>query len=254
MKIASITLFVIVLAGCAGLPEPQGDKTNSSKQTDSVPLHGPTVPLELHWFRNSAERRALDEETYIQAQEAVGALAQSYRPNTWAVVLDIDETILDNSEYQKRLAASGQGFSLEGWAAWVQEEKATAIPGAAGFVHAVRATLHGRVVLVTNRSLADCPATETNLQNQTIEYDAILCAPDGPDGKPISDKNPRFAIVKAGGIQALGALTVLAYVGDNIQDFPGLSQASPGDPSHFGKDYFVLPNPMYGSWVGNAYK
>ena len=77
-------------------------------------------------------------------------------------------------------------------------------------------------MLVTNRSLADCPDTETNLHDQGIEYDAILCAPNGPDGKPVSDKNPRFALVKGGALPSLGSLNVIAYVGDNIQDFPGL--------------------------------
>jgi predicted secreted acid phosphatase len=43
-------------------------------------------------------------------------------------------------------------------------------------------------------------------------------------------------------------LKVLIWVGDNIQDFPNLTQASPGNPGDFGVRYFVLPNPMYGSW------
>jgi len=60
--------------------------------------------------------------------------------------------------------------------------------------------------------------------------------------------------VKGGALPSLGSLNVIAYVGDNIQDFPGLSQANPGDSSHFGQDFFVLPNPMYGSWVGNIYR
>jgi predicted secreted acid phosphatase len=44
---------------------------------------------------------------------------------------------------------------------------------------------------------------------------------------------------------------VVAWVGDNILDFPGMTQAARGDPralAEFGKRYFILPNPMYGSW------
>jgi 5'-nucleotidase (lipoprotein e(P4) family) len=255
MKVTVVSLLLITLAACVSPPvaEP-ASKGGSLTQPVSVAVHGSGVPLELHWFRNSAERRAIEAEIYAQATRSVQAHAQGLAPNSWAVILDIDETILDNSEYQVRLALTGQPYSPATWAAWVHDRKAVALPGAAAFVQAVRSDFHGRVVLVTNRSLADCPDTETNLHDQGIEYDAILCAPDGPDGKPVSDKNPRFALVKGGALPSLGRLNVIAYVGDNIQDFPGLSQANPGDLSHFGQDFFVLPNPMYGSWVGNVYR
>jgi len=193
-------------------------------------------------------------EVYALAGQSVRAVASGLPANSWVVVMDVDETILDNSEYQARLAVSGQGFSQATWDAWVHDKRAVALPGAASFAHAVRADLHGRVALVTNRSLDECPDTEANLHAQTVEYDVILCAPNGPDGKPVSDKNPRFALITNGGIQALGSVKVLAYVGDNIQDFPGLSQRNPGDVGRFGKDFFILPNPMYGSWVGNVYR
>jgi predicted secreted acid phosphatase len=45
---------------------------------------------------------------------------------------------------------------------------------------------------------------------------------------------------------------VVAFVGDNIQDFPGQSQAirerAEEAFAEFGARFFVLPNPMYGSW------
>jgi 5'-nucleotidase (lipoprotein e(P4) family) len=243
----SIAVFglAFVLTGCAA---------TAPTQQVSVTVHGTGVPLELHWYRNSAERRALYEEVYAVGGQSVQALAKGLPDNSWGVIMDIDETILDNSEYQARLSTTGQDFSNATWAAWVHDRRAVALPGAAAFIHAVRSDDHGRVVLVSNRSLADCPDTEANLHAQGIEYDAILCAPNGADGKPVSDKNPRFALVRSGGVESLGKLNVLAYFGDNIQDFPNLTQANPGDASHFGKDYFVLPNPMYGSWVGNVYR
>ena len=77
----------------------------------------------------------------------------------------------------------------------------------------------------------------------------ILCRPDtGP-----SDKNPRFAAVAAGTTKAGGPpLDVVAFVGDNILDFPNLSQAAVKKDdtllASFGIRYFLLPNPMYGSW------
>ena len=71
-----------------------------------------------------------------------------------------------------------------------------------------------------------------------------------------SDKNPRFEAVARGTTPAgLPPLEVVAFVGDNILDFPGQSQALRKEPDEafaaFGARFFVLPNPMYGSWEKN---
>jgi predicted secreted acid phosphatase len=80
-------------------------------------------------------------------------------------------------------------------------------------------------------------------------YDVMLCRTD-----PLSsDKDPRLQAV-AEGRTPLGPrpLNVVAILGDNIQDFPGASQAlrTAGETAYaeFGVRWFVLPNPMYGSW------
>ena len=77
----------------------------------------------------------------------------------------------------------------------------------------------------------------------------MLCKPDkGP-----SDKNPRFESVRTGTTPAgWPPVEVVAFLGDNINDFPGLSQAikqkGPDAFAEFGVRFFVLPNPLYGSW------
>ena len=75
----------------------------------------------------------------------------------------------------------------------------------------------------------------------------LLCQPPGP-----SDKNPRFQRVQQGtAAPGVPALTVVAWVGDNILDFPALTQSARDDAAalaNFGVRWFVLPNPMYGSW------
>jgi len=74
----------------------------------------------------------------------------------------------------------------------------------------------------------------------------ILCDQTGDQ-----DKNPRFDAVLAGTTGSLPPVNVLAWLGDNIRDFPKLTQQSPGNENDFGNRFFVLPNPMYGSWVNN---
>ena len=122
--------------------------------------------------------------------------------------------------------------------------------GAARFIGVVR-DLGGRVFIVTNRTLAQCDDTRANLTAIGLAVDAVLCRP--PES---SDKNPRFAAVQNGtAVAGLPALEVLMWVGDNIQDFPALSQqiAQQGESafSAFGTRCIILPNPMYGSWERN---
>lgn len=205
----------------------------------------PALPLpdSVHWFRDSAEQRAIYLEVYREAAGSANVLAAGLPAGSWGVILDVDETVLDNSDYQKAQALAGQGFTPESWNAWILERKATALPGAKEFIDTILNGLHGRVVLVTNRKQDQCAATEDNLRNVQIRYERILCDQVGD-----SDKNGRFSAIIKGEPGVAAPLNVLIWIGDNIQDFPALTQQVPGDLSAFGKHYFALPNPMYGSW------
>src|SRR5690606_12071858 len=194
----------------------------------------------LHWFRNSAERRAIYEQTYRAAFEAARSLSAGMKEETWAVILDVDETVLDNSEYERRLVDGGQPYDDASWDEWVLEEAAPVLPGAKAFIERVRSELGGRIVLVTNRKQSQCAATAANLHRVGISFDLILCDRDGT-----RDKNSRFRAVEEGA-EGHGPLKILVWVGDNIKDFPSLSQRSHDDLSDFGVRYFLLPNPMYG--------
>jgi acid phosphatase len=163
--------------------------------------------------------------------------------------MDADETVLDNSEYQRRRAAMDSTYTVESWAGWVNESAAPAIPGALAFTQEVH-RLGGHVVIVTNRDDVRCQPTRANLDRLGLAPDLVLCQPPGE-----SDKNLRFERVRRGTASPeLPALTVVAWIGDNIQDFPGLTQEVREDPSAlsaFGHSYFIIPNPMYGSWEQN---
>jgi 5'-nucleotidase (lipoprotein e(P4) family) len=202
----------------------------------------------VRWVRDSAEHRALFLQVYRTVTAHVERAATTREPGTWAVVADADETVLDNSLYQVERERQGLGFTRESWRAWTVRREAIPLPGAAAFLARVR-TLGGRVAIVTNRRVSECPDTEAVLRAHGLAYDVILCRDD--DGP--SDKGPRFEAVARGTTPAgLPPLEVVAVLGDNIRDFPGLSQAlgRPGDETftEFGARFFVFPNPMYGSW------
>ena len=204
----------------------------------AAPPRADTVAA-VRWTRASAEHRGLFLQSYRLATEIIEKRAAGAAPGSWAVILDADETTLDNSVYQQERASAGLGYSRDSWNAWVNRGAAAALPGAAAFTHRVH-ELGGRVVIVTNRDDAVCAITRDNLRRVNVEADQVLCAPPG-----VSDKNPRFATVQAGG-------KVLMWVGDNIEDFPTLHQTilTERDAAfdEFGRAYILLPNPMYGSW------
>jgi len=211
-----------------------------------APIAVRTIPNDIRWFRTSAEYRALTRQVYQLAAERLVEVTRGMEAKSWAVILDADETVLDNSEYQRRRALDDSAYTEASWSAWVNERAGTAVPGAPEFTQRVHA-LGGRVVIVTNRAMTLCDATRANLVSIHVEADVVLCQPPGE-----GDKNPRFQRVQAGtAAEGVPKLSVLEWVGDNILDFPGMTQAVRDDPtalSEFGKRYFILPNPMYGSW------
>jgi acid phosphatase len=167
------------------------------------------------------------------------------------VILDADETLLDNSLEAKERAAQARRFEASNWAAFVKRRVSTAVPGARAFLEAVRAQ-GGVVAVVTNRDEELCDDTRENLRAEALPFDVVLCRREGQ-----SEKGPRFERVASGeATPGTGPLEVVAYVGDNILDFPGGSQAlrdgAEGALDDFGERFFLLPNPVYGSWERNA--
>jgi 5'-nucleotidase (lipoprotein e(P4) family) len=166
--------------------------------------------------------------------------------------MDADETVLDNSEFERRIAESGEAFEESMWSDWVREEAAGLVPGAARFIATVE-RLGGRVAIVTNRDADLCPATRRNLDALGIRPTVILCETE------TGEKEPRFQRIQEGTAEnGVPPLAVLAWIGDNIGDFPDLEQdirdVSDSSFDAFGRRYFVLPNPMYGSWLGNDWR
>ena len=222
-------------------------------QAPTAPVAAPaTLPPEsIRWTRDSAEHRAVFLQVYGAATAHVEREAAARAPGTWAVVLDADETVIDNSLYQLERARAGKPFDAESWRAWCARREAVPLPGARAFLARVRA-LGGKVAIVTNRTASECPDTEAVFRAHGLDYDVLLCKPDGGP----SDKGPRFEAVARGTTPVgLPPLEVVSFLGDNIQDFPGLSQAVRKEADQafaaFGARFFVLPNPMYGSWEKN---
>lgn len=236
----------------------------------------PTIRQALKWYRDSAEKKAIYHQVYNMGLVYIKQwVAQHHpKPKTWGVVLDIDETTLDNSWYFYQcssLVADPATFSH-----FVTiPQKSQALPGVVAFTHSVH-ELGGYVSLISNRDgsyidksgMSALQATIDNLKQQHVTFDQVILANNKQSAHP-TDKNPRFNAVIHGCYDAhqmvwsnkLPAHQIIAFFGDNIQDFPSLKQATvyaSGDNApvynKFAQGYFILPNPLYGSWQANRYK
>jgi 5'-nucleotidase (lipoprotein e(P4) family) len=232
--------LVLALAACAPA---------TVTTTPAPAARAAETPTAIRWTRTSAEHRAAFLQTYALATRELERLAAGLPAGSWAVISDADETLIDNSTYQRERARVDSAFTAASWDAWVRRREATALPGAVAFAARVRA-LGGRLAVVTNRNEDQCEATRANMVAVGITPDVVLCQPAGAPG----DKNPRFAQV-ASGAGDLPPLRVLMWVGDNIRDFPQLDQPLRAQGAEafadFGRRFWMLPNPMYGSWERN---
>lgn len=217
--------------------------------------------MAVAWAQTSAEFRA----TALQAYQAAGQqLERALADTTWtaaveqqgdfaalppAIIVDVDETVLDNVAYQARLIESGGEFEPSTWNAWVEERKAKAVPGAVEFLSAAAAR-GVRVFYVSNRDQAQAEATRDNL--------ARLGFPDADDLDTLyfrdatrgwKDKSPRRAEVAK-------THRVIFMFGDNLFDFQEKDKATLAEraaivgehAAWWGTRWFILSNPMYGSW------
>jgi len=194
----------------------------------------------LNWVTQSSEYQAVCRQTFANAWEKVEAAA-SEATGQWAIVMDLDETVLDNSGYQRQLAASGKGHSQEAWDKWVAKSNAGLVPGAKEFIAKVRVLPHSRIIFISNRYTRNLAFTKSNLKKLGIAAanDIHLLRADRSDLKSIRRKE---VLTGTSRMKEPGPFKVLAWFGDAAHDMPD-------DPKlKWGTHKFMLPNPVYGNW------
>lgn len=243
--------------------------------------------LAVLWMQRAAEYRAACLQAYRTGArtlpEALGdprwtaCLEQGsvdfYSALPPAVILDVDETVLDNSAFAARTILDGKAFDSAAWATWVHEQQAGAIPGALAYVHEAQ-QLGVRVIYVTNRKAdgqkdgatsteeSDTRANLKKLGFPIVEQegeDVVLCAGE------IGDKAARRAKV-------CQSFRVVQLVGDNLGDFaPGTEPRKAAETPRgaavecaqveadrarlveamagwWGQRWILIPNPSYGGF------
>ncbi len=194
--------------------------------------------------------RALEDVSWTASLEQVATGAYEALPP--ALILDVDETVLDNSPSQVRQLLDDRDFATPGWQEWVREEKAGVIPGALEFTRAA-AERGVRVFYVTNRRHQVEDATRNNLARHGFpldpEVDTILTRDERGDWG--SDKGTRRQEVAR-------EYRILLLIGDALGDFVSGDDVAASKrkemvrqhAEYWGSRWIVLPNPQYGAWDG----
>lgn len=237
----------------------------------------------LKWYRRSAEFPLIARFIYEQAARRVDAIrSEKSGAGDWVVSLDADETVLDNSQGQLENEYLGLGYVSARWKRWEARGAADEVPGAISFMnHVLRSG--GKVAVITNRESEFQEMTRANLVRLGLEDDrrkvCILgrseldLRTNNPDEWTRygykNDKDRRRRLLRDGNAAGCWSLDrdgsvkaswsrkheFVLWVGDNILDLPSITQHEArlhGTPGlAFGKDYFLLPNPLYGSWRDN---
>ena len=205
--------------------------------------------LGIKYMRDSEEYATLARQVYRLAGEAVARAAGGAPSRRWAVVLDVDETALDNSTYQLERVAYNLPFDAPSWNAWVERRQAGAVPGVVAFIAQVRRS-GGHVGWITNRDAILADATRDNLRTAGLWNDDDRLWVQKTPQHTKADR--RKEIVSGSGDCSWPAqpMQVIAFVGDQLGDFPAAAEQIPetGTDSAFGHVCFLLPNSMYGGW------
>lgn len=219
------------------------------------------------FMQKAAEYRALTYQAYNLARWQLDAdfdkknvkkLPKTERKKPRAIMIDIDETVLDNSPGQASQVKYRTAFNSKDWNSWVMMQKAKAIPGSVDFLN--YANSKGvKVFFVSNREESQKQATIDNLKSvglKDVSGENVLLRQLDSENKPISTKEPRRQII-------LQKHRIVMFIGDNLDDHSDIFERksiverfAETDKSKdlFGKYYIMLPNAMYGTWENAIYE
>ena len=226
-------------------------QTPGQKQADKEYEVGAVV-----WQQSSGEHRALAYQAFALARMVLDRDLRVNRRGKLrrAIVVDVDETILDNSAHEAWLIKNHRSYNAQDWTEWCNRAEAGVVSGAVEFLR--YANSRGvRVFYITNRKEIEKDGTARNLKKlgfPEVTDETLLVRTD----KDSSSKEPRRVAVGA-------KYHVVLLMGDDLNDFAEVFEQSrtvasrieavERNRAQFGAHFIVLPNPMYGHWEDAIY-
>ena len=222
--------------------------------------------LSVLYVQTSTEFAANNLQTYLNATEALeraledsswsAALEQkeNFRDKPPAIIIDIDETVLDNSPFQSRTILSGLSYP-NGWSEWVNESKANAVEGVYDFLHYAN-DKEVEIYYLTNRLESFRDPTIKNLINLGLPFknENMLLMRKEQNSR---DKTERRKLVA-------DKNRVVLIIGDQLTDFISTKEAyvfhtdrkklAKKYSDMWGSKWFMITNPTYGRWELSIYE
>jgi acid phosphatase len=223
--------------------------------------------LSVLYAQSSAEYEASNIQTYINAKSALDralndpswttAIEQKkdFKNKPPAIILDIDETVLNNIPFQARSIINGQPYPI-GWLEWMLEESSDAVAGVSDFLEYTQ-NKGVKIFYVTNRIAVAEGATRNNIKKLGLPLDTdrdVLLMKN--ENGWTSDKVSRRELVAKD-------YRILLLIGDQLGDFLPLNETALGLDSRknladnykhmWGTKWFMITNPMYGRWEASIY-
>lgn len=241
-------LLAALLTACSNQHQHPGlhESTNATLWSLTAPEFQAGAMQAYHGARQSLDI-ALAEPAWTAALEQQA----NYETLPPAVLMDIDQTILDNSLYNARIVSEYGEYTQETFSLWCEEEAATAIPGAREFIdHAVQRGV--KVIYYSRRieSLRECTTNNLEALGLPVNQKHLLLNNKQPETKKDYIRT-----------ELSSQFRILLLVGDDLEDFVAESRTDPASRTalarqhadRWGKQWIILPNPMYGAWETSLY-
>jgi 5'-nucleotidase (lipoprotein e(P4) family) len=227
--------------------------TFSSERVNAQNTINPTMKFQeqntmsVLWFQKAGETKALYYQGYNVGKMRLDEILRK-KPKNPAIVLDIDETIVDNSPLFAANLYKGKEYT---WEEWINQTKAKALPGAVDFLkYADRKGVD--IFYISNRKVAQKEATIKNLKQigaPQADKEHVLLLEPGDRAK--ESRRQHVAATH----------NIILLFGDNLGDFNGFDELSASGriqavdrrKDEFGEKLIVFPNPMYGDWEEAIY-
>lgn len=226
-------------------------EVNTTSESSNKDLVNGNI-LAVVWQQNSGEINALRYQAYNSAMNYVDKLVKEKTTKPYAVTLDIDETIIDNSPHAGYEIKHNDPYSSENFTKWIQKADAKAIPGAKEFTDYAKSK--GIEVFYVSNRKEDIHLDSTIKNMKKLGFvnsdkEHILLKTND------SDKAPRWNKIEE-------KYNLAMYCGDNLGDFPnGYYNKSNEERNkivkeqrkYFGSKYIILPNSVYGDFENALY-
>lgn len=204
------------------------------------------------WYQRSPEQKALYYQGFNIATRQLEEYVRKASAKPKAVVVDIDETMLDNSPFEVQEIIDNTEFNDKSWHEWCALAKAEALPGAVEFTKYCE-SIGVEVFYISNRKTDESASTLKNLDSLGFAYarpeNLYLKENESSKASRMRRVSDKFDIVM--------------LIGDNLNDFSEVFEERGDDwgislveqyRNEFGSRYIILPNPMYGAWEKSIYK